>query len=256
MSVTVGPRREQAPLTAADLRELEILLNLSRRKREALGACLRRHKVPMDPRIREQLVSMDRNLDDWYEVALVDCDELYEVKGKEGAKEQDNPEPQKQQREEVAPVPDPAPATPAARGRDGKQGQGRQVVRGRGGRAQGQSFVIPPPPVQPFAVPGGSRVRVKRGAAEEANRTLDESFDRGEIVEQQEKKSKKRKQHQHQMQVKKATKKRKLRSGKMKKKKKLMRSRTVKGRYAGIYTVHVFRCFFVKWSVGVVLLFF
>ena len=67
-------------------------------------------------------------------------------------------------------------------------------------------------------------MRMRRGAAEEADRTLDESFDRGEIVEQQ-KKSKKKKQHQQQMQLKKAAKKRKPSS---RKKKKIMRSRTVK----------------------------
>ena len=93
-------------------------------------------------------------------------------------------------------------------GRGGKQARGGQGVGGRGGRAQGQTFIVPPPPAQPVAVPGGSRVRMRRGAAEEADRTLDESFDRGEIVEQQ-KKSKKKKQHQQQMQLKKASKKKK-----------------------------------------------
>ena len=69
-------------------------------------------------------------------------------------------------------------------------------------------------------------MRMRKGAAEEADRTLDESFDRGEIVEQEEQTSKKRKLHQQQMRIKKAAKKRKPSS--RKKKKKNMRSRTVK----------------------------
>ena len=109
-------------------------------------------------------------------------------------------------------------------GRGGKQAWGGQGVGGRGGRAQGQTFIVPPPPAQPVAVPGGSRVRMRRGAAEEADRTLAESFNRGEIVEQQ-KKSKKKKQHQQQMQLKKAAKKKKP---SRKKKKKVMRWKTFK----------------------------
>ena len=142
MSVTVGPRREQAPLTAADVRELEILLNLSRNKREALGAWLRRLKVPMDSRIREQLVTMDRYLDEWYEVALVDCDELYEIK-KAVAMEQDDKEEeqhqeaQEQQRREEVPEPAPAPSTVKGRGRGGR------VVAGRGGPGSGTDFCYP-----------------------------------------------------------------------------------------------------------------
>ena len=231
MSVTVGPRKEQEPLTAEDIRELEMMLNLSRRKREALGHWLRRKKVPMDARIREQLITMDGYLEDWYEVAMVDCEEKYEVKGA-GAKGQEEQEKEHldKGKEGEVPAPEPAPASapepvPVAR----RRGQG--VVRGRGGRAQGQLFVEPLQPCLATTQPGSSssRVRVRRGAALEANRTLDESYDRGEIVEEaKKKKSRKKLEHEQQKVIRQAGKKRPaIKKKKKKKKAKIMKSRIV-----------------------------
>ena len=252
MSVTVGPKKEQEPLTADDIRELEILLNLSRTKREALGAWLRRLKVPMNPRIREQLVSMDRYLDDWYDVALVDCVEQYEVKtaakdqeqGGGDQRQQEQRDQEKEQRQQEQPEQEPTAAgsghAPSStkgrgRGRGGRARQERQVAIGRAGRAQGQVFVAPPPPV---VTPGG-RVRSRRAAAEEADRTLEESFDRGEIVEEQEKSSRKRRQHQHQNAIRKAAKTRQPAKGK-RKKKKILKTRTVKKELVSVKDVAAF----------------
>ena len=76
-------------------------------------------------------------------------------------------------------------------------------------------------------------------AAEEADRTLEESFDRGEIVEEQEKSSRKRRQHQHQNAIRKAAKTRQPAKGK-RKKKKILKTRTVKKELVSVKDVAAF----------------
>ena len=217
MTVTMGKAKEAKPLTAHDIRELEMMLGLSRRKREALGAWLRRHKVPMSPYIREKLVEMDRYLSEWYEVAMVDCEEQYEVVKEKKAGEQGQEHGQEQQEAE---------GEAAESGGRGEGGAGRGRGRGGGrGRSRAGAGQVLAGPLGPPQVPGpsGTRARSTRGAAAEANRTLDESVDRGEVVEEQCRNKGKKKEPEKKAQTDGAR-----RPSKKKKKRKNLKTRTVK----------------------------
>ena len=119
------------------------------------------------------------------------------------------------------------------RGRGRGRGRGDGRGRGRAGAAQGQAGPLGPPDV-----PGPSRLRARsaRGAAAEANRTLDESVDRGEVTEesfrektgkekQKEKEKEKRKERQKEKQKENSN---KAYRAVRRKKRKLLRTRRVK----------------------------
>ena len=178
LEVTVGKVAKPVTLEAANIRELEDMLGLSINQREKLAAYLRSAKVPMEPRVREKLMAMDRWLDDWYETAELEIEERREVKKEEDTGEKGVPDPE--------PEPEPASLDGDGGGEGGSgvgkgggrgrgRGRGRGTVRGRGGAAQGQTVdLLPPPEV---------RRRPRREAAALADISLEQSVDKGEMLE-------------------------------------------------------------------------
>ena len=162
MVISVGRVQGDITLDAEEIREIEKLMGASRRKREALMAWLRRKsKKLVATGVRELLVEMDREFLEWYEVVDMEVEENVEDKppapGADPAPEH-RPEAQAPAPEPPAPDPPapeppvsdpPAPEPPAARSQA--------------------------PPQRPAAG------RSKRGAAEEANRTMEESFEKGDL---------------------------------------------------------------------------
>ena len=158
MVVSVGRLQGDITFTSEQIREIEKLMGASRRKREALMAWLRRtSRKLVAPGVREELVEMDKSLLHWYEVVDMNVEENVE----------DCPPPNTGPPQEPRPgaagpgpnPPEPAPPAPA-----------------------------PPTPNPPAPKPPAAETpappaagRSKRGAAAEADRTMEESFEKGDL---------------------------------------------------------------------------
>ena len=152
MVVSVGRVQGDITFTSEQIREIEKLMGASRRKREALMAWLRRtSRKLVAPGVREELVEMDRSLLHWYEVVDMDVEENVE----DCPPTNTNP-PQEPRPGAAAPAPNPVPKPPAPK---------------------------PPAAETPAAeTPAPAEAgRSKRGAAAEANRTMEESFEKGDL---------------------------------------------------------------------------
>jgi hypothetical protein len=153
MVVSVGRVQGDITFTSEQIREIEKLMGASRRKREALMAWLRRtSRKLVAPGVREELVEMDKSLKHWYEVVDMDVEENVE----------DCPPPNTGPPQEPPPGaagPGPAPPAPAPPAPN------------------------PPAPKPPAAETPAPPVagRSKRGAAAEADRTMEESFEKGDL---------------------------------------------------------------------------
>ena len=199
MVVSVGRVQGDITFTSEQIREIEKLMGASRRKREALMAWLRRtSRKLVAPGVREELVEMDRSLLHWYEVVDMDVEENVE----DCPPTNTNP-PQEPRPGAAAPAPNPVPKPPA-----------------------------PKPPAAETPAPAVAG-RSKRGAAAEANRTMEESFEKGDLSfskeEQKEfrKPSKKRKASIERKERQNEKKKRKVSENGDKKKKKKKKMKTV-----------------------------
>ena len=157
MVVSVGRIQGDITMTAQEVRELEKMIGASRRKRESLMAWLRRKSRKLvAPGVREELVQMDRELLEWYEVVDMEVEENVEVcppapTSEPGAEPQPAPQP-------PAPKP-PAPKPP-------------------GSQPPAPESAARVPPATPQSPASG---RSKRGAAMEASKSMEESFEKGDL---------------------------------------------------------------------------
>ena len=168
MVVSVGRVQGDITFTSEQIREIEKLMGASRRKREALMAWLRRtSRKLVAPGVREELVEMDKSLKHWYEVVDMDVEENVE----------DCPPPNTGPPQEPPPGaagPGPAPPAPAPPAPN---------PPAPNPPAPNPPAPNPPAPKPPAAETPAPPVagRSKRGAAAEADRTMEESFEKGDL---------------------------------------------------------------------------
>ena len=196
MVVTVGRVQSDITMSVEDIREMEKILGASRRKREALMAWLRRKSRKLVATgVREELVELDRALQDWYEVVEMDVEENIEVKaaapgsdpaadqgqeaggraeqGAGGSGEAEQGEGSRQEQGQGG----------GGRQRQG-QGEGSRAEQGQGEEEQGRQQGKGGGGREEQGEAGGSGVqqgRSRRGAAMEASQSMEESFDKGEL---------------------------------------------------------------------------
>ena len=151
MVVSVGRVQDDISLTTADIREMEKLMGASRRKREGLMAWLRqKSRKLVAAHVREELVKLDRSLLHLYRVVDLEVEEYVEdIPPATGS----------------APAPGPQAAQPPE-----------------------EPLAAEPPPkehpaTEPLATetPAAAPRRSRRGAAQEADKSMEESFEKGDL---------------------------------------------------------------------------